>query len=346
MTIQRQSASERLGKNVTGAANVQDAVIKAGLDWQVDKINLKNPVTGEPTDFYGLVRDDNTEMLHTCKKGYEVCQNEQMFGVINELAGTENFQIETAGSFGNGRVVFVQAKIGEFDLMGSGDVTKKLLTGINSHDGSFSETYKDTFIRIICLNTLMAALRDKSGREAKIKHTKNSQDRRAEALAILQMAHNASKSLQEKLEILAQRKVSGEVIATTLAKLFKVDMTKELHAKTARQVLTIKELFESNDNDAFPQFRGTGYNLLNAVTEHTDHFRDTRSETGETAKQRAFSSLFGSGDKLKTEAVEIILEATNGAQLVNQSKAYSFSSETPKPSEGYDTLLDEILDTK
>jgi phage/plasmid-like protein (TIGR03299 family) len=326
MTIQnRQSASERLGKNVTGAENVQQAIGKANLNWEVDKVQLKNPITGEPSDNYALIRDDNAAWLHTAKKGYEVCQNAQMFGVINELVGTENFALENAGSFGGGKIVFVQAKIGEFDLMASGDITKKYLTGINSHDGSISETYKEAFDRITCRNTLMMVLRDKRGREIKIKHTRNSQDRRNEAMAVLQAARETALNLQEKLEILAQRQVNSAIVGQTIAGLFKIDVTKELGAKTARQVMTIQELFESNDKNAFPQFKDTAYNLLNAATEYADHYRDTRAENGETDKQRAFSALFGSGDKFKQEAVDLVLELTRDARLVNQPTAYSFA---------------------
>jgi hypothetical protein len=96
-----------------------------------------------------------------------------------------------------------------------------------------------------------------------------------------------------------------------------------------------------NDDNAFPQFRGTGYNLLNSITEYTDHFRDTRSADGDTEGQRAFSALFGSGDKFKQEAVEIVLELTNGAQSVNQPKEYSFRSD-PNETTG-SALLDDIL---
>jgi phage/plasmid-like protein (TIGR03299 family) len=333
-------AWHRLGHTVTDLTTWREICDKF-MSWEIDKIELKNPITGDLTGFFGLCRDDNGEMLHIVKKGYEVIQNSSLFEFIDSLIGTEQIAYETAGVLGKGEKVFVTAKTGEFDLMASGDIHKTYLLGTTSHDGSLAETYKLTETRVVCNNTLTAALSE-NGKELKFRHTKNAANRKDEALKILRASHSAANNLQEKFEILAQRKVSSEIVGQTIAKLFKIDLTKDLSTKQSRQILTIKDLFESNDNDAFKQFRGTGYNLLNAATEYVDHYRDTRGENGETDKQRAYSALFGSGDKFKQEAMEIVLELTNGAQMVNQPVSYSI----PDPAAGYDSLLDEILSQK
>jgi hypothetical protein len=50
--------------------------------------------------------------------------------------------------------------------------------------------------------------------------------------------------------------------------------------------------------------RGTAWGWLNAVTEHVDHHVRARSE-----ENRAASALWGPGDALKQQAVEIALAA-------------------------------------
>ena len=137
---------------------------------------------------------------------------------------------------------------------------------------------------------------------------------------------DTSKNIEEKLEILAQRKVSASMVAETVSKIFGVTAEKELSAEKSRQIMTVKNLFESNDGNAFPQFRGTGYNLFNAITEFADHYRDTRSNNGTTAeKQRAFTSIFGSGNDMKQQGIDLVLELTKGAESVNQTVSYSFA---------------------
>lgn len=96
------------------------------------------------------------------------------------------------------------------------------------------------------------------------------------------------------------------------------------------------ELFESNDKNTIPEIRGTAYNMLNAVTEYADHYRTARITEGKqelTIEQvRAQSSVFGSGQKLKTEALTAILEETVDAPTresvsVHNAKSFGFDSD-------------------
>lgn len=93
--------------------------------------------------------------------------------------------------------------------------------------------------------------------------------------------------------------------------------SKDEGARTGRRdaiVLKVLELFESNDANAIPQIRGTALNMLNAVTEFTDHFRTARitdARAGMTVQQaRAENAIFGTGDRLKGDALVAVLEET------------------------------------
>ena len=64
----------------------------------------------------------------------------------------------------------------------------------------------------------------------------------------------------------------------------------------------------------FSTTRGTGYNLLNAVTEYTDHVQ----RVDDDQKRVAESVMFGAGEARKEEALEVILETTKGNPLMKQ----------------------------
>jgi len=343
---QRLSVWERAGDAVN-ATSWQDAAQQSGLDFQVDKIPQRNELTGERSDkHFGLYRDDTFDLLSIVGAGYEVCQPATMFSFLDALGG-EGAEYTRAGFFGSGEKIFVQMSLGEFDVLGSGDKHKKFLTGINSYDGSVSETYKTTDIRIVCRNTFDFVVKDKSGRWVKFRHTRNAAQRRADALLLLQSAQATAATLHERFELLAQRKVNSQIVGQSIAKLFNIDLAKELTPQNAQRVEVVHSLFESNDNDAFPEFRGTAYNLVNAFTEYADHFRDTRADGSTTAeRQRAFSAIFGSGEELKAKAMEVVLELSNGAELTNQARSYSYTEKTGEKGASGDNsaLLDSILD--
>lgn len=295
---------------------------RSGQNWEVEKFPLFNPLTGEPTEFYGVCRLDNCEMLSVVGAGYTIIQNEFKFRVMDELIGQiDGAHYETGGVLGKGERVWALASVGKIDILGSGDIHCKYLLGTDSHDGSLSLTFKDVMTRVVCANTLGAALREK-GKQLKAKHTRNAESNIWNAVNLLKASEDTFKDMGEKLEFLAQRKVNGQIVSQTLAKIFNLDMTKDLTKQQAEKVLTIKGLFEGNDNNAFPEFRGTGYNLLNAITEYTDHFANSKGSNRD--ESRALSAMFGAGDQFKRDSMNIVLEMLKNAPETNQLQQYSY----------------------
>ena len=100
----------------------------------------------------------------------------------------------------------------------------------------------------------------------------------------------------------------------------------------------------SNDDNAFPEFRGTAYNLLNAIVEYADHRQGVRitknSLYDDPQLQRSENALIGSGDALKQVAYERIIQLTDGSEVI-EPVYYSIPTEE-KPSAT--SLLDSIID--
>ena len=105
------------------------------------------------------------------------------------------------------------------------------------------------------------------------------------------------RSLEEKMDILAQRKMDKASFLAVMDKLFPPSEAElaqrsasQKAANTARdnKLAEIAGLYESNDKGAIPEIKGTAYNLLNAVIEYTDHYAGTDAS-------RARSAMFRTG---------------------------------------------------
>jgi phage/plasmid-like protein (TIGR03299 family) len=327
-----------LGTIVETAMNWEQAMTLANLNFEVNKVQMKNPVTDELVESWGIIRSDNNAFLGSVGKQYTPIQNKFLFNFIDEIVGQDGFHYETAGVLGKGERVFVMAKADSYDVLATGDRHDTYLLGVGSHDGTMSQTFKMTSTRVVCQNTLNIALSEK-GTAVKAKHTVNGEAKLSNALKLIQQTRATALNTQQIMEELAQRRVTTQAIANTLSKLFNIkSVDTKIPTVTLNQVEQVKDLFESNDRDAFPEFRGTAYNLLNSLTEYADHYRNVRGGA-DADTQRAVSAMFGTGDKFKTQAMELVLELTAGAQRTNQPKAFSLPSDNA-------SLLDSILESE
>lgn len=293
------------------------------LDFEVAKVPMLNSITLEPTpDDFGLYRTDNNELLCIVKNGYSVTQPQKMFDSMNTLVGGK-IGFENCGSFNGGRKIFAQIAINEFDLLSSGDTFKGYLTGINSFDKTAREHYKNTMIRIWCRNTFEQAIRDKNGWAVSYKHTGRADARRDEAFKMLADAQQGQLTLQERMEFLATRAITSEQVSATLVHLFEVSDEvvsgeKELSTDKAKRIMTVQGLYEDNDGDTFKQWRGTGYNLIQAIDEYADHHRESRTNN--------YASIFNTGGQLKQRGVDFVMELLKDAPTINQPVGYSFAT--------------------
>lgn len=312
----RNSAWHRLGQRTPNAVTWEKAVELADLNWTVVKKQLyaRNPL-GKVVDVpvFGTFRTDDGVFLGSVGEGYQLIQNKDQFTFVDSfLEAANGAHYESAGALGNGERIWCLARIPEADYnIDGGDEHKAFIMVANSHDGSLAYTMKLVDTRVVCANTLAVAIRE-NGAAFKIKHTVSAAARMKEALAIMGQVKLQAVGLKQKMERLASRQLSRESVEHILDRLFpkpkdeKANQTR--HDNTVAEVLS---LYEANDRNAFPSVKGTAYNLLNAVTEYTDHLRTARgngSKPEQIAVARAESALFGSGERLKTQALTVILE--------------------------------------
>lgn len=336
-----QPAWHHLGKQVQQALNWSDAMTEGLINFTVSKHQLISPVDGRPIDLYGIFRDDTNDYLGHCSQGYGIIQSHYMGDFVDailEASGQAHY--EAAGALGKGEVIWCLAKInGVVGIQGTNDNHEVFLLFTTSHDSSIAATCKIVLIRVVCMNTLLRALRG-AGAFMRIRHTANALVRLEEAKKLMTGAQIQVKDIEAKFNELAKRKVTKESFFVVMKKLFgDYEATDKNTARTTNKIAEIARLFDSNDNNAVPEIQGTAYSLLNSITEYTDHlspFRRTASKAAMSDQViRAENAMFGTGADLKEDAFDIILEATANDPRVGYSTTYA-----PEPTS---RLLDQII---
>lgn len=149
----------------------------------------------EVSNYYATMRTDTEQVLGVVGKYYEVVQNADAFRFFDAIVGGDGILYETEAALGKGERIFITAKLPGYIKVGSDDVIEKYLFLSTSHDGFGSITAAFTPIRIVCNNTLNAALRNCSN-SIKIRHTQNAKEHLEEAYKLMGITNRLSTELE------------------------------------------------------------------------------------------------------------------------------------------------------
>jgi phage/plasmid-like protein (TIGR03299 family) len=208
----KEKAWHGLGQIVENYPTSAEAIRYAGLDYTVEKRPLftnalNNELTGFDPDFatskldvpafFATVRNDNDAVLGVVGKDYEVVQNADAFQFFDAIVGGgDGIKYETAGALGKGERIFITAKLPDYIRVGKQDMIEQYLFLTTSHDGFGSITAAFTPTRIVCNNTLNAAMRNHSN-GIKIRHTASANDRLKQAHTLMGISNVMAQELGE-----------------------------------------------------------------------------------------------------------------------------------------------------
>lgn len=299
-----------IGTKVEAELTSGEAIVKAGLDWTVSKRKLAAVGVGEVDGYKALVRDSDNSILSIMGDGYVPLQNKEAFSFFDSVVGGGEAMYHTAGSLNMGRKVWMLAKLpGHIRVEGTDDVSEKFLLLANSHDGSLAVTMRLTSVRVVCQNTLSAAL-GTEGAEIKLRHTKNVERKYEEARRVLKLASERFTVMNEEVNALAKAKWSEAEMKALVENLFPNGKDGEVSARAVTNRDALMELFESGKGQEM--VRGTKWAAMNAVTEFTTWHRGTRVTGGAEAniknerEARLNSVWFGSGAQMQQKAYNFL----------------------------------------
>ena len=284
----------KLGQRLTEAFDSKTALEQGGLDFTVEKIGLQT-VDGFPVpNRYAIRRTDNKETLGVCADMYSPLQNRDAFRFFDGIFGKGKARFEVAGVIGKGEKVWLLAKLpGDFRIAGD-DVVGKWLLLTNGHDTNEPVRAKFTPIRVVCQNTLNAAL-SSGENEVRVQHIGKVADKLEIAGKLLKTAGLYFDEVQAVFTGFTRHKVSTKVLREYARQVIapKVEGD-ELSPQASKAITRIEQLFETGRGADMKHVRGTLWGAYNAVTEYIDHDKTGDSISymalgrGAEIKQRAF----------------------------------------------------------
>lgn len=298
-----------LGTELNIPPSTEEALVQAGLDWQVHKSETY-VINGEtkPTGYHCTYRyDKNGEFLPlgNVSERYEVLQNLEAFQPFDEVLLEKGYTYETAGALGNGEKIWILAKRPNVDSINKDELQSYMLL-YNSHDGSSGIVIRPTVVRVVCQNTLDFSL-DSKGTKLTIKHTANARERLDDFTQVLQANEGDIDTAITIMRDFYITKLNESQVVEYFESVFP--------AIKYRNALSINPLTgRKAPNFSKPQFErlmhnytyGKGnngrtmYDAYNAVTEYVDHCKNYNN--------RMKSIGFGWGYKTKKVAFDVAKE--------------------------------------
>jgi len=293
----------KIGTVLDGTLSSKEAIRTAKLDWEVTQTpvyaanNWAAPIPG----FLANVRSDTKKVLGIVTERYEVAQNVDVFSFADELVGTSRVpcKYETAGSLWNGRRVFMLVTMPKGRIVG--DAYQPYLCLSNSHDGSSCLTVFLTSIRIVCQNTLTAALRS-AKRKISIRHMGSMSERKQEALRTMGAASKYFRELEVFASDLAGKHINIVKVLNTLFPASK-DMSKRQLKSNQEVKEVIKNLLKQKDD--LQNIKGTAWGAYSAIADYRSNAEPKRRTVTYAENKMA---RFLDGDMVMNRAQEIILE--------------------------------------
>jgi phage/plasmid-like protein (TIGR03299 family) len=167
LVLTRTAAWHGLGTILPEAVSPTDALRIAGLDWTVEEsVSIAATFVGNDgsaeraivDSHKTLRRSDDKSILATVGADYCVLQNTRLAEIAESLGSLGKVRIESAGSLFGGRRIFFLLKGDTLDIGNTGDIVEQYCLLVNGHDGTISTTALPTSVRVVCNNTLTAAL--------------------------------------------------------------------------------------------------------------------------------------------------------------------------------------------
>ena len=299
-----------LGTPVDGAMTSADALSKAGLDWRVVERPVYYTEEGQAghvhaEGFKALLRGDSGRILHVARETYTPLQNREAFDFADDITGTGDAKYVTAGALDGGRKVWLLAELTRCPLFVAGDELRPYFLLHNSHDGSSKVRGILTPTRVVCWNTLSAALAGAKASEGfALRHTKGIRDKAADARRALGLILKGYDTLGERFGLLAARSFTDAGLASYVEEVFPLPLTagdRALDNGRARQKAAIRLAHEGKGNDV-SGVRGTWWAAYNGATEMLDHAGAWRSAEG-----RMKDTIFGGRASSKAHALTVAL---------------------------------------
>lgn len=310
-----------LGVPVSSDLTPAQMLDAAGLNWRVERKGLwVDGVDHLLNSHYALVRDTDQKILGVCGGEYQPTQNADVFEFFDRFCKAGDMKMETAGSLSGGKRVWGLAKINGGFMLGGKDEVEGYILLDNPHIWGRSLQILFTPIRVVCNNTLTAALRNNTNQENtfRMSHDRAFDDQiKQQAAEKVGLAMKALDVFKDKAEFLASKRAKDQKVLEFFSNLVNPDlyqtaqeMSEDGTVNRADLGRTVNRLFDIVNTQPGADLKtsaGTWWGAFNAVTYYYDHVAGTDQD------KRLTSAWFGSAAARKRQALDLAVEFAEAA---------------------------------
>lgn len=280
----------------------REVLVKSGLNFTVEKHPNKHVFPSgkeviSKTSFFTCRTDTEQVLGDSVGKDYTIVQNLDAFSFFDGIAGPNNIHYETAGALGNGEVIFLTAKFPHHIKILGKDVIEIYLFLTTRHDGKGSIIGGLTPTRIVCNNTLNAALKN-CETVIRIRHTESAPDKLKEAQRLLKMVDTATPVIEQAFNHIAKVRITDKQLRKLIqyAMAPSKEVLDNIKAENWRAISTqfkstVEEVFSyglHSETQQLETTKGTLFGMYNSIT---GYFQNRKTFKNEQVKAR--NILFG-----------------------------------------------------
>lgn len=315
------------GERLQGPAIMQQALVAGGLDWKVDYDDLVTE-GNKPSPVFSrkaVVRldkppGDDGRVIGVVHQGFNAIQNLEAAQVFDDVFGKGKAVYETGGYLRRGEVIWLLAKIDRTISVGGKDEVVPYAVMMNSHDGSSAYQIRLTTVRVVCKNTLNAALKEsKFGNQFRRSHSGSIAAHAIAADEFYKQALGELDKVEQSFNLLLNRSCNDTAFekfthtllpepkrpaasaARSQHKAFETRLRSILAARAK-----VNELRDSGKGTEIVGVRGTLWGALNAVTEYSDFHSSSDGPM-------PASVLLGDGASFKTRAYQLVVSMAHAS---------------------------------
>lgn len=273
-----------LGTYVDQAMTAEEVIVKGGLDYTVEKKSIMVCGGTKIPDVKAVVRTDTKDTLGLVTDTYEIVQNREAFSFFDTIIDRGEAIYQTAGVLGKGEKIFVTAKLPK-DILVHGEAVENYLLLTSGHDGKSAIQVGFTSIRVVCNNTLTAALNGLQNRVS-ILHFGNAKQKLETASKIMGMASIYTNELDSIFNKMAEVKITDAQLRSYIETVFKPrneTINKETLQKeySTRFINTVDEVMNfatTHNTQTTEAAQNTVWGAYNAATGYFTHLKEYKNQ--------------------------------------------------------------------
>lgn len=292
-----------LGTYVNEALTAEQAIQLGGLDYEVAAKKIQ--VSGSLKVINGYkanVRTDTGDVLGIVTDAYHIVQNREAFGFFDSIVDKGEAIYQTAGALGKGEKIFVTAKL-PADILVNNEVVENYLLLTTGHDGKSPIQVGFTSIRVVCNNTLTAALKGLKNR-VNILHWGDAKEKLSGAAKTMGLASKYTQELNEVFNQMSKVKITDSKLREFIIEVMnpgKETITEaELSKHFTKTVDSIEAFAHDHSTQQSKEAKGTVWGAYNAISGYFGYIKNYKS-----ASQKMNDIYFNGGAKKIETAFEL-----------------------------------------